>query len=347
MLTRRLFSASIGDEVALAEEAKARLAEFGPAIPSGATINALAGNLDANLASSVLHQALLREPHYGDFIRQVDRSPEAAVKVPGAPLLIIVPGMFYRDYPEIGADGGLVAGIAEKFGFEVVTAPTLSLGSVAENLEILHAFLNRVATREFWLASLSRGSAEIKWLVQRHPDAPYLADLRAWISICGIISGTPLHERIYANPILGTLHRGLARINRINPALGEELLRSSDHWGPARLPSDTKMVNVIAIPLSWHVTNSAIRRYHRICHLGPTDGVVLLADYLNEPGYIYPVWGADHFLRSPHIARLFYRLLSFLLVRNGESDEKPETRASCRDIGAVHSRRNGTGSQSG
>lgn len=347
MLTRRLFAASIGDEVGLAEEAQARLGKLGPEMPSAATINALAGNLDANLASSVLHQALLREPRYGDFIREVDRSPETAVKVQGAPLLIIVPGMFYRDYPEIGADGGLVAGIAEKFGLEVVTAPTLSLGSVAENLKILHEFLNRAATREFWLVSMSRGSAEIKWLLQRHPEAPYLADLRAWISVCGILSGTPLHERIYANPILGTLHRGLARINRISPGLGEELLRSKDHWAPARLPSNTKMVNVIAIPLSWHVTNSAIRRYHRICHLGPTDGVVLLADYLNEPGYIYPVWGVDHFLRSTRIAALFYRLLSFLLVRKGESDEKPEAFAGCHDIGAVDSKRTGAGSLCG
>ena len=333
----------MGDEKALRDDARARLAGLGPEMPDAASINALAGDTDADVASSAFYEAILRDPSYGDFIRKVDASPDSAARISDAPLLIIVPGMFYREYPDIGADGSLIAGIAERFGLDVLRVPTSSLGSITENLEVLHTFLAREAKREFCLVSMSRGSAEVKWLLQRYPDAPYLDNLRTWISICGILSGTPLHEHIYSNRVFRTLHRGLARINRINPELGEELLRSRDHWAATRIPPQATQVNVIAVPLSWHVTGSAIRRYRRICHLGPTDGVVLLTDYLDEPGMIYPVWGVDHFLRSTRIAAMFYQLLSFLMAPGRTSNEKGETLVvDC--AAAADAKRTGTGS---
>lgn len=341
MLIRRLFAEAIGDEVALTEEARRQLEKLQDESPSSQTINALASKKDANLASAVLYQALLREPHHGAFIRAVDQCPTSAVTVDDAPLMIVVPGMFYREYLEIGADGKLVKDIARKFGMKTVTAPTSSLGSVNENLAILHEYLCRVATRPFWLVSMSRGSAEVKWLLQRYPDAPYLSALRVWLSIAGIVAGTPLHERIYANKFYGAMHRSLARINRISPALGEELVCSNPNWQKLTCPPHTQIINIIAVPLSWHVTESAIRRYYRLCPFGPTDGVVLLTDYLDEPGLIYPVWGADHFLRMSRIAALFYRLLYFLLVGEGEHDEKSDNRNSC--LGVPDSERNGPG----
>ncbi|MBT8098394.1 MAG: hypothetical protein KJO82_01520, partial [Gammaproteobacteria bacterium] len=167
MLTRRLFAAPMSDELALAEQASARLAELGPTMPDAAAINAIAGAADANLASRVLYEALLRDPGRGAFIREIDAALVGTVAVQNAPLLIIVPGMFYREYPEIGADGELIAGIATKFGLNVLNAPTSSLGSIRENLEILHNFLTREVRRDFWLVSMSRGSAEVKWLLQR------------------------------------------------------------------------------------------------------------------------------------------------------------------------------------
>ena len=43
------------------------------------------------------------------------------------------------------------------------------------------------------------------------------------------------------------------------------------------------------------------RRNHRLlAPLGPNDGGgVLLADACRWPGALYPVWGADHFMRPP------------------------------------------------
>lgn len=328
MLSRRLFVDRICDEVALSQEALAELSNLDGNLPSSRFLAELAGGGQVNLATRVLYESLLRDPHHGDFIRQVDASPLRARRVSSAPLIVIVPGMFYREYPEIGADGGLLTEVASQFGVDTVTIPTLSLGSVNENVEILHRHLGDIGDRPFWLVSMSRGSAEVKWLLQAHPEATYLDQIKGWVSMCGIVSGTPLHERIYANQFLGAMHRLVARVNGINPELGAELCASNSRWQPTRCPTDTRVVNIIAVPLSWHVTGSVIRRYHRICHHGPTDGVVILSDYLKEPGVIYPVWGVDHFMRTSRITALFYRLFYYLFVGKGENDENNDDRNS-------------------
>ena len=324
MLTRRLFVDRIGDEIALHEQAQTQLAKLDGALPSGRLLADLAGNGQVNLASRVLYEALRRDARHGPFINAVDRSPARAQNILSAPLIVIVPGMFYRQYPEIGADGKLLTEIAARFGVATTVLPTASLGSVSNNVEILHAHLSSMPPRPFWLVSMSRGSAEVKWLLQTYPNAPYLRQLGRWISLCGIPSGTPLHEGIHASRILRALHRTLARVNGVSPALSEELRASNAKWQPTSCPEHVRVINLIAIPLSWHITASAVRRYQRLCHLGPTDGVLLLAEYLKEPGLIYPLWGVDHFMRTSRIVALFYRLFYYLLVAKGGNSEKPD-----------------------
>lgn len=318
MFTRRLFIDPIGDELALSDSAQAHLESLDGQLPDTQFLAELSTKDDANLASRVLYESLLRDSRHGEFHRKVDGSPAGPKRKMPAPLIVIVPGMFYREYPEIGADGSLLADVARRFGAETVTVPTLSLGSVRENRDILHKYLGDMPSRPFWLVSMSRGSAEVKWMLQSHLDAPYLDRMQGWISVCGIVSGTPLHERIYESRIQSALHRALARVNGIDTRLGAELQRSNELWRPTQCPEHIQIVNIIAIPLSWHVTSSAMRRYRRICHLGPNDGVVLLGDYLNEPGLIYPVWGVDHFMRTSRLSEIFGRLFCHLLIRNGE-----------------------------
>lgn len=43
--------------------------------------------------------------------------------------------------------------------------------------------------------------------------------------------------------------------------------------------------------------------------LDEAAGDPLLPDLLIEPGVIYPLWGADHYFRTPQVSPLFYRLL--------------------------------------
>ena len=67
---------------------------------------------------------------------------------------------------------------------------------------------------------------------------------------------------------------------------------------PPRIPNSMSLINVVGFPLRRHLTNGFMRACHsRIAQFGPNDGGVLLADVCQLPGLLYPVWGADHYLR--------------------------------------------------
>jgi len=61
------------------------------------------------------------------------------------------------------------------------------------------------------------------------------------------------------------------------------------------------LVNVIGFPLEQHLSSAMARRqYRRLRPYGPNDGGgIVLADTLRFPGTLFPIWGADHYLRQP------------------------------------------------
>jgi len=68
---------------------------------------------------------------------------------------------------------------------------------------------------------------------------------------------------------------------------------------PLLLPAHLRVVHIVGFPLACHLTSRLARRsYRRLAPLGPNDGGgILLGDVTRLPGLIYPVWGADHYMR--------------------------------------------------
>ena len=58
------------------------------------------------------------------------------------------------------------------------------------------------------------------------------------------------------------------------------------------------VIHLLGFPLRQHLSNAIASRCHRqLARFGPNDGAMLLAEACALPGLIYPVWGADHYLR--------------------------------------------------
>lgn len=66
-----------------------------------------------------------------------------------------------------------------------------------------------------------------------------------------------------------------------------------------QFPYWMRVVHIIGFPLQHHLSGGLARKgYERSRHLGPNDsGGVVLADACRWRGDLYPVWGADHYLR--------------------------------------------------
>ena len=76
-------------------------------------------------------------------------------------------------------------------------------------------------------------------------------------------------------------------------------------------------IHVHAFPLRQHLMDRRSRRLHRgLSSRGPNDGFAMLEEIAALPGYLYPVWGADHYLRGvddlpQQLTRLLNTAISF------------------------------------
>jgi hypothetical protein len=299
---RKRYLAPPLDEIELHRQARALLAR------PGFDLDAFLAAADIDLATCVLYHAFLRSPH-GAFVAEVDRLPAAALPSGAGLKVILVPGMFYREHPEVGADGGFLAGILGKCGFEVERAPTDGRGSVAGNSGIIRAAIEAAGQRPLWLVSLSKGSAEVRHCLQGYGQGGLPRSIRGWLNFSGVFNGSILADIRTRTPLQRLMVRAICRILGVDTRLAAELSQSNPLWkeNPAHLEG-IRLVHVLGFPLQSHIQPLFSRRFAQAAAFGPTDGVIRLRDALGYPGTVYPVWGCDHFARSPSISGLTYRL---------------------------------------
>lgn len=316
-----MFLGAVDDKVLLSRQARDIARSNGKRLPDSVRLQSISQQYGVNTATLVLEQCLRSDANHGRFIRLVERSSSSTTTIGEAPLLVIVPGLYYKERPELGGDAALIQKIARQFGIATEVVPTKSLGGIEENTEILHRYLQTMNT-PYWLASISRGGAEIKWLLYRYADAAYLENLQMWISVNGIVRGSRLLDRVGDSTLTRWLFRSMARLNRIDPRLVDELHHTRVEWAATQLPKNTQYYNIISLPMSWDITAPVQSRYRQLsCH-GPNDGAVVLGDYLSEPGLCFPVAGVDHLMRNSNLSDIFYKLINHLMVNTPRPSEE-------------------------
>lgn len=256
-----------------------------------------------DFATALLYDRILRSPEHGPFIRQLD-CPVADddCPVPSNLLLAIAPGAFYVDFPHTGADGQLLRQEAGRMGIRSELIPFRSFGHLEENARILTDWLGqRPADETIILVSLSKGGSDVKTALTAPSAARAFRNVAVWISLSGLLGGTPLANWVLRNRLRTFWFRLLLWWRRYDFCVVRELA-----YGPhtplasdLRLPPHLRAIHVVGFPLERHLTNRLARRcYRRVAALGPNDGAgIVLADFARLPGAAYPVWGADHYLR--------------------------------------------------
>ncbi|HEV7783732.1 MAG TPA: hypothetical protein VGQ28_00260 [Thermoanaerobaculia bacterium] len=272
-------------------------------LPSAGELRDFAAREGIDAATTFLYRSLLVSPFHGPFIRRIEETckrPVSAVWRSDA-ILAVVPGAFYRENPRSGADGHVLREQAEALGCPTDLVPLASAGSVKENARILCDWLARQPARPVILASLSKGGADVKMALTR-PDAERaFGNVTAWISLCGILDGTPMAEWLLSpkNPgaVLSRLYYRLrGRSTSFLPDLRHGPGQTLDF--ELRLPAHVRLISVVGFPLREHLDRGIARRCHRrLTPLGPNDGGLVLADVCALPGLVYPIWGADHYLQ--------------------------------------------------
>ena len=280
-----------------------------------ASLRQLAGQRGLDFATAVLYHALRQSPRHGPLIARLD---EPVQKTPMLDVeIVIVPGAFYKDKPETGADGRIIMESARRLGIATVTVPLRSFGTVAENAVLLADWLSQHTKRPVILVSHSKGTTEIRQLLARPDAADLFRWVRAWIDLSGLFFGTPIIGWLRRHRLNWLLVRLLFWWKGFAFSVLSEIDRAACPLWPGALEAvpHLDVIHVIGFPLERHLTMPIVRRgYRRLSPLGPNDGTVLLEDVFALPGRVYPVWGADHYLRPAgrDMSQLVAGILSYL-----------------------------------
>lgn len=245
------------------------------------------------------------------FVEEVDAvepDPTSLPKLSGE--LWIVPAAGFRERPEYGGDGGVLATVAEDLGMRARILPMESLGSIERNGLRLRELLAEAPARSIVLASISKGTAELK-VALREPG-PHREALRARLDVGGLSEGTPLLDYARGHGRTWMILRLMMLLRRVDRGFLDGLAhRTPLLEGP--IHAEVPVASVVGFPLESHLTGTIAERHGFLAPLGPNDGYGLILDAM--AGEVYPVWGASHYLRTPGLSRVFYGVLVALCRR--------------------------------
>jgi hypothetical protein len=290
----------------------------GGILPSATQLQEIAAQHGMDAATTLLYRRVRESPRHGPFVRRVEEICKRgrSASWDSDAMLVIVPGGFYRENPSSGADGRFLRDQAERLGCPTDLIPINSTGSLQQNAAIICDWLRARRDRPVILASLSKGGADIKMALAQPGAAAAFEHVVGWINLCGTLDGSPLAQWLLSSNPFALFLRTYYRLR------GQSLWFMRDlKYGPGspldfelRLPSQIRMISIVGFPLHQHLSNAVARScYRRLAPLGPNDGGLVLADVCAQPGLLYPLWGADHYLRpKTDVRELISAILQYL-----------------------------------
>lgn len=307
-LKAKLFTQALCDETQLALDAKQQLAEYTTLPPSAKEILELSQQYSADLAARTFYEGLLQSSH-NSFYQRLNHYSTRIIKHQKKIKIMLIPGMFYKEHPETGANGQLVVNIAQKFGFAVECIDIHSCGSVSANSQLIAKKIIEDQHPNIWLISISKGSCEVRHFLQHHQLNP---NIKGWINIAGIHKGLPYLDARLNNPVKKLWLKVLCRLFAVDYQALLELQTTHPYWAVDQWPADIEMIHIVPIPHSSHIQQKLSQKYYKTLSHGPNDGLTPITDILDLPGHIYPVWGCDHFMRISAMSTYLYQLFNYI-----------------------------------
>lgn len=279
---------------------------------------------DIDNAAAIFYERAIRDPKNLRLLNYLSRTEKEYAKIPPDfskynITLAMVPGMFYKDNPETGADGKALRDLAAKIGIKSILVPILQTGTSEQNGEIICNFLRGASEDSpIIFASPSKGGADIKMAIRKCGGEAYFRKVRGWYNIGGLSRGS-----FAVNGMLDVWSYYLkARLYFLlewydwNGLLSLKAGKESALDEPMVLPKGLTLINVVGVPLFRHVTERAHIFYNYLMNFGPNDGFLLLADTIVPGAIVYPSWRNDHYFSWPFPEARLQAFFGYLVESN-------------------------------
>ena len=286
---------------------------------NAARLQEIAGREGTDVATALLYTCVRESDTHGHWVETLDRNADVPEKkMPPRNLIVgIVPGGCHEESTDSRECLRLVHNEIARRGFTVAILPLSSFGALSCQAKVINDWLFEHAMHEIILVSLSKGSSEVKLALRDDPKS--FRPVSAWINVSGLLFGSEWVSWLLDRTISRWGARVWCRYWGYSYAVLEQLRREAGSVLDFDLcvPDHVSTFHIYGFPLSNRLSHPYTRRsFHRLASRGPNDGMgVMLGDLTRLSGLVYPVWGADHFLRLPgrdmrdFVGRVLYSLL--------------------------------------
>ena len=291
---------------------------------------------DGDGQAARLYQRILARAGNRSLAAAINEDARAAAALGPGMGVVLVPGLFYRSHPQTFGNGTFLKRSVRSLAERCHTVPLEgSEGPELAATRINEALRSAFPGDSLLLVSLSKGSAEVRCALSRPEAGEAFRRVKAWISISGLPFGTPAFDQAMAHPLRAAALRAYCRATGRKLSLVGELLRHRPGTRVA-LPAHLQLYQVVAFPTVRRVRGVLARLFQPdLSPYGPSDGYAPIEELLALPGYIYPLWGADHWLggvRDLHerMARLIGIALGRTVPDQGRVSRMPVMRDDAR-----------------
>lgn len=231
-------------------------------------------------------------------------------------LIAFVPGYAYKRNPTTGADFARQRRVMNRAGFNTLLIETDEIGTVEENASILAGEVTRLGKKykKVILVSSSKGGPEVALAIGKLMLPDQLRNVKAWISIGGLLRGTPSADQALKWP-----RSWLARIAFFFKGLRAQVIENlstkkrKEVFAGLTFPSHIVTLQYVGVPLSGQIAEYVEGRYEDLRELGPNDGLTLLGDELVPGGIVITDLGLDHYYLDPEIDLKTFALTHVIL----------------------------------
>ena len=322
-------------EVELLQKATAYRSQPDLAEVTALLIHEVATDAGHDFATAWLYHCIRSSPPHRDFVEGVEAVDPCSGRLANWDVrLAVVPGAFHRECPKSGADGRLVRSAALQCGMSVEVIRTGDFAPLEENARLICRWLLEQPRRPTLLISVCKGAADVRLALCRPEAAEAFRDVHAWVTLSGIPFGTPMADWVINRSIWAHWYRLLFALRGHDVRVLQQLRREEGPLanGEIRVPEHVTCIHVVGFPMQHHVSTRLARRcYRRILPQGINDGGgILLSDVCRLPGFIYPLWGADHYLRpaSRDASRLVQQILQWTMDHDSTESSKTRTEST-------------------
>ncbi|MEM7181165.1 MAG: hypothetical protein AAF518_09645 [Spirochaetota bacterium] len=263
-------------------------------------------------AMAVFYAKLIYNSRSQEFIKnlkQIEFDFSSLPQISGE--VWVIPAGFYRDIPEFDGDGSLIRKICGHFGLNSRLVAVNPKGSVSENAEFIIAELCKHNTKPIIAFSISKGAADLRIALERRPDLQ--SKIQAWVCIGGLLRSNPIADAMLKKKgVKKFLQKSVMQLLGIPLEFLSEFSSKTGILNAELNIHIKQQISVIALPLASHMQGNILKRFKVLSRYGPNDGYTLSLDSVLPKGFVYPLWGADHYFRSSQLNETLYKIFYYL-----------------------------------